>query len=114
MLDPVHYRMAYDVVSNATLWFLTHRLFDQPRRPSIDRHWREAWAAYRAVNRSFAEAVIADAPEGATVLVQDYHLASSAPGWPGSAPDLRAVHFTHTRSATRSTCACCPTRWPRS
>ena len=27
-LDPDRYRMAYDVVSNATLWFLHHGLFD--------------------------------------------------------------------------------------
>ena len=95
-LDPSAYRMAYDVVSNATLWFLTHRLFDQPRRPSIDRHWREAWTAYRQVNRSFAEAVIADAPEGATVLVQDYHLSLVGTWLAQERPDLRAVHFTHT------------------
>ena len=95
-LDPSTYRMAYDVVSNATLWFLTHRLFDQPRRPSIDRHWREAWTAYRQVNRSFAEAVIADAPEGATVLVQDYHLSLVGTWLAQERPDLRAVHFTHT------------------
>jgi len=95
-LDPHAYRMAYDVVSNATLWFLTHRLFDQPRRPSIDRHWREAWNAYRQVNHSFAEAIIADAPEGATVLVQDYHLCLVGRWLAEQRPDLRAVHFTHT------------------
>jgi trehalose 6-phosphate synthase len=95
-LDPSAYRMAYDVVSNSTLWFLMHRLFDQPRRPSIDRHWREAWEAYRQVNRSFAETVIAHAPEGATVLVQDYHLSLVGTWLARERPDLRAVHFTHT------------------
>ena len=95
-IDPTVYRMAYDVVSNATLWFLNHRLFDLPRRPRIDRRWREAWDAYRLVNRSFAEAVMADAPEGATVLVQDYHLDLVGTWLAQERPDLRAVHFTHT------------------
>jgi len=95
-LDPSAYRMAYDVVSNSTLWFLMHRLFDQPRRPSIDRHWREAWEAYRQVNHTFAETVIAHAPEGATVLVQDYHLSLVGTWLARERPDLRAVHFTHT------------------
>src|SRR5580693_2940212 len=52
--EPDVYRMAYDVVSNATLWFCHHHLFDLPRRPRFDRHWREAWEAYRAYNRLFA------------------------------------------------------------
>ncbi|HEY2429553.1 MAG TPA: trehalose-6-phosphate synthase [Acidimicrobiales bacterium] len=95
-IDPVAYRMAYDVISNATLWFLNHRLFDLARRPSIDRRWREAWDAYRHVNRSFAEAVMADAPPGATVLVQDYHLSLVGTWLAQERPDLRAVHFTHT------------------
>ncbi len=94
--EPATYRMAYDVVSNATLWFLCHRLFDLPRRPRIDGRWREAWEAYRRVNRSFAQAVMADAPEGATVLVQDYHLALVGTWLAQERPDLRAVHFTHT------------------
>jgi trehalose 6-phosphate synthase len=95
-IDPDTYRMAYDVVSNATLWFLAHRLFDLPRQPRIDRRWREAWDAYRTVNRAFASAVIAGAPDGATVLVQDYHLSLVGTWLAQERPDLRAVHFTHT------------------
>jgi len=95
-VDPAIYRMAYDVVSNSTLWFLNHRLFDLPRRPRIDRRWREAWDAYRLVNRSFADAVMADAPPGAIVLVQDYHLSLVGTWLAQERPDLRAVHFTHT------------------
>jgi trehalose 6-phosphate synthase len=70
-VDPRAYRMAYDVVSNATLWFLHHGLFDLSRRPRLDRRWAEAWAAYRDVNHAFARAVIDQADEGAVVLVQD-------------------------------------------
>src|SRR5579863_578345 len=100
--DRETYRMAYDVVSNSTLWFLHHHLFDLSRRPRFDRHWAEAWEAYRELNRQFA-AVVADAAgEGATVLVQDYHL-SLLPGLlAGTRPDLRCVHFTHTPFADPS------------
>ena len=50
-LDADTYRMAYDVVCNATLWFAHHGLFDLARRPRLDRRWREAWDAYRARQR---------------------------------------------------------------
>ena len=94
-VDPSQYRMAYDVISNATLWFLHHGLFDLSRRPRLDRRWREAWDAYRSVNHAFAQAVIDEAPEGATVLVQDYHLALVGTWLAQERRDLRAVHFTH-------------------
>ncbi|MGH9102302.1 MAG: alpha,alpha-trehalose-phosphate synthase (UDP-forming) [Acidimicrobiales bacterium] len=95
-IDPATYRMAYDVVSNATLWFLYHGLFDLGRRPLFDRHWRTAWDAYRRVNDSFAQATADLAPPGATVLVQDYHLALVADRLAERRPDLRTVHFSHT------------------
>jgi trehalose 6-phosphate synthase len=96
VLDPDEYRMFYDVIANATLWFLYHGLFDLPRRPRIDRRWREAWDAYRAVNDAFADAVAEEAPEGAAVLVQDYHLSLVGERLLAARPDLRAVHFNHT------------------
>ena len=34
--DPTLHRLHYDLVSNATLWFLYHGLFDLPRRPRFD------------------------------------------------------------------------------
>jgi trehalose 6-phosphate synthase len=89
-------RMAYDVVDNATLWFLHHGLWDLSRRPRFDRRWREAWDAYRAVNQAFADHVAADAPLDAAVLVQDYHLTLLAPALRAARPDLRVVHFHHT------------------
>jgi trehalose 6-phosphate synthase len=95
-VDPDQYRMAYDVVGNATLWFLHHGLFDLTRRPRFDRHFTAAWDAYREVNRVFADAVAADAPDGAVVLVQDYHLALTGPMIAARRPDLRTVHFSHT------------------
>jgi len=94
-IDPDAYRMAYDVVSNGTLWFLHHGLYDLPRRPRLDRRWREAWAAYREMNLAFARVIIDEAPDGAVVLVQDYHLALVGTWLAQERPDLRAVHFTH-------------------
>jgi trehalose 6-phosphate synthase len=93
--DPDTYRMAYDVISNSTLWFLHHNLWDLARRPRIDRRWREAWDAYRAYNHRFAQVLIDEAPDGATVLVQDYHLALVGTLLAQQRKDLRAVHFTH-------------------
>jgi len=90
------YQMAYDVVSNATLWFCFHHLFDLARRPRFDRHWREAWDGYRELNSQFADAVAEVAPEGAAVLVQDYHLMLVGRRLAQSRPDLRTAHFLHT------------------
>jgi len=94
--DPLVYRQYYDVISNGTLWFLHHGLFDLPRRPRFDRHFREAWGAYRAVNQTFADAAAATADEGDVVLVQDYQLALVPGLLRAVRPDLRVVHFTHT------------------
>jgi trehalose 6-phosphate synthase len=95
-LDPDMYRMAYDVIGNATLWFVHHGLYDLARRPRFDDRFRTAWDAYREVNRVFADAVAADAPTGAAVLVQDYHLSLMGPMLAERRPDLRTVHFSHT------------------
>jgi trehalose 6-phosphate synthase len=95
-LDPETYRLAYDVVSNEVLWFAHHGLWDLTRAPTFDRSWLEAWAAYREVNRAFAEAVAEVAPEGAVVLVQDYHLCLVAEHLRPLRPDLDCVHFSHT------------------
>ena len=95
-IDAETYRMAYDVVGNATLWFVHHELFDLARRPRFDRRFAEAWAAYRDMNASFADAVAAHAPDGAAVLVQDYHLTLLGPALAERRPDLRTVHFAHT------------------
>ena len=95
-LDETEYRAAYDVVCNQTLWFLHHGLWELARRPRFDLRWRRAWEAYRAVNQAFAEAVARIAPDGARVLIQDYHLCLLAPVLRRERPDLRLVHFTHT------------------
>jgi trehalose 6-phosphate synthase len=95
-LDPETYRLAYDVVSNEVLWFAHHGLWDLARQPAFDRTWPVAWDAYRTVNHAFADAVAAEAPMGAIVLVQDYHLCLVAARLATVRPDLACVHFSHT------------------
>ncbi len=96
LLDAHEHRLHYDVVSNATLWFLHHGLYDLPRRPSFDRRFEEAWDAYVAVNEAFARETAAVATPGEVVLVQDYHL-TLVPGMVrAQRSDCRVVHFTHT------------------
>jgi trehalose 6-phosphate synthase len=99
-LEPADYAMAYDTVCNATLWFLHHGLFERARRPRFDLRFREAWAAFGRVNAAFAEVVADEAPDGAAVLVQDYHLALVPALLRERRPDLRIVHFSHTPFAT--------------
>ncbi len=95
-LDPEDHRLAYDVISNETLWFVHHGLFDLTRTPAYDDSWWDAWTAYRRVNERFAHAVVTLAPTGAVVLVQDYHLTLLAPIVRAERPDLSLVHFHHT------------------
>lgn len=95
-LSPEVSRSAYDVVANGTLWFLHHGLFDHARRPVFDRHWHLAWEGYRAFNEAFAEAVAEEAAEGATVFVNDYHLALVGRHLLRRRPDLSSVFFVHT------------------
>jgi len=95
-LDPDLARLHYEVVSNQVLWFLFHGMFDLVHRPRFDHDFREAWAAYTAVNQAFADAITTHAPHGDVVLVQDYQLAL-VPGMVTDArPDLRVVAFLHT------------------
>lgn len=100
--EPETYRMAYDVVSNATLWFCHHHLFDLSRRPRLDHHWAEAWDKYRKLNEAFASVIVEAAPKDATVLVQDYHLCLLPRMLAEARSDLRCVHFTHTPFADPS------------
>ena len=91
----------YDSVCNEALWFVHHGLFDPVYAPSWPPGWTDvSWAAHRRVNDAFAEAVAAEAPADAVVLIQDYHLCLLAPSLRQQRPDLRLVHFSHTPFAT--------------
>ena len=96
VVDDDIYRQAYDVVANTTLWYCYHHLWDLPHRPRFDRHWRAAWAGYRAYNRAMADAVAERADDGGAVFVQDYHFSLLGRMLAERRPDLRTVHFLHT------------------
>jgi trehalose 6-phosphate synthase len=95
-LDVAQHRMHYDVIANGVLWFLHHNLFDRIRRPRFDIHFRDAWAAYVAVNEAFTKAAADEAKDHDIVLVQDYQLGLVPGQLRARRPDLRVVHFTHT------------------
>jgi trehalose 6-phosphate synthase len=96
-VDPETWSQHYDRVCNEALWFAHHGLFDPVYAPAWPSGWvDEAWDAYRRVNASFAAAIASDAPDGAVVLVQDYHLCLVAPPVRAARPDLRLIHFSHT------------------
>ena len=103
------YQMAYNVVSNATLWFAHHHIFDAPRRPKMDHRFARAWDAYRELNRLFADAVSDAAADTAVVLVQDYHLTLVPAMLAKSRPDLSVVHFSHTPFADPNALRVMPT-----
>lgn len=91
----------YDQVCNQALWYAHHGLFDPVYAPAWPPGWEAGpWAAYRRVNAAFAEALAADAPAGAIVALQDYHLCLVAPLLRTARPDLSLVHFSHTPFAT--------------
>ncbi len=95
LIDPREYQSFYNRVSNRTLWFLQHYLFDVPRHPRFDRGFRNAWRNYREVNRAFAAACDEEASRGADVFVQDYHLALAPAILRERRPDIGIGHFTH-------------------
>ncbi len=101
-IDDDTYRQSYDVVANTTLWYCHHHLWDLPSRPRFDRYWRQAWEGYRTYNKTVADAVMAAAGDGDTVLVQDYHFSLLGRMLARGRPDLRTAHFLHTPFADPS------------
>ncbi|RSS66729.1 trehalose-6-phosphate synthase [Streptomyces sp. WAC06614] len=95
-IDPTIYDDAYNGVANSVLWFTHHVLYDIPREPVFDAEFRRRWESYESYNRAFAEALAQEAAEGASVLVQDYHLALVPGMLRVLRPDVRIAHFTHT------------------
>jgi trehalose 6-phosphate synthase len=107
-VEPSRYEGAYDVIANETLWFLHHGLWDLSREPRFDDAWRAAWLDYRAMNQQFADAVVAQAPADAVVLVQDYHFALVGRMVASERSDVRLVHFHHTPFADAAGCSVLP------
>jgi alpha,alpha-trehalose-phosphate synthase [UDP-forming] len=88
-LSAAEVRDYYEGFCNATLWPLYH---DVIVPPEFHREW---WDAYVRVNRRYADAVAAQAADGATVWVHDYQL-QLVPGMVRELrSDVRIGHFTH-------------------
>ena len=96
--DPAAYDWFYNVVSNPTLWFLQHHLWNLPYAPDLDPGLHHAWEdGYLKVNASFADAVLDElerTPE-ATVLFHDYHLYVAPKLVRAARPEASLAHFVH-------------------
>jgi trehalose 6-phosphate synthase len=95
LIDPRVYQAYYNRVSNRTIWFLQHYLFDVPRHPRFDRGFQIAWSHYEDVNRLFTAACDEQVDRGGEVHVQDYHLNLAPAMLRSRRPDLSIAHFTH-------------------
>ena len=96
--DETAYDWFYNVVSNPTLWFLQHYLWDLAHAPNLDRGLHLAWdEGYVAVNANFADAVVAEleAQPDAAVCFHDYHLYLAPRFVRAQQPDAALSHFVH-------------------
>ncbi|GAA2644397.1 trehalose-6-phosphate synthase [Streptomyces vastus] len=87
---------AYNGIANSVLWFMSHMLYQTPLEPAFGAEFRRQWASFETYNRAFAEALAEEAAQGASVLVQDYHLTLAPRMLRELRPDLRIGHFSHT------------------
>ena len=96
--DPSAYDWFYNVVSNPTLWFIQHYLWDLAYEPAFDQGLHHAWEeGYVRVNKSFAEAILSELERqpDATVFLHDYHLYLVPYFVRLVAPDAQLAHFIH-------------------
>jgi trehalose 6-phosphate synthase len=96
--DPVAYDWYYNVVSNPTLWFLQHHLWNLPYAPALDPGLHHAWEeGYLAVNATFADAVLAELEREphAAVFFHDYHLYVAPKLVRAARPETAIAHFVH-------------------
>jgi trehalose 6-phosphate synthase len=96
--DESAYDWHYNVISNPTLWFLQHYLWNLAYVPSHDPGLHHAWEeGYVAVNAGFAEAVLAEleAEPDSAVFFHDYHLYLAPRLVRERRPETALVHFVH-------------------
>ncbi|HZQ04745.1 MAG TPA: trehalose-6-phosphate synthase [Gaiellaceae bacterium] len=95
--DPQAYEGFYNVVSNGTLWFLQHYLWGLAYEPTLGAELRRAWRdGYEAVNRAFADAVLAELEHAdAAVCFHDYHLYLAPRFVRAARPGALLTHFVH-------------------
>ena len=93
------YHKYYNVFCNPLLWFLQHYMWSSPYTPNIDAAVHDAWEnGYTAVNKAFAEAVIAEAQgqdEPPYVMIHDYHLYMVPLYVRQAIPEAIINHFIH-------------------
>jgi trehalose 6-phosphate synthase len=96
--EPHRYDWFYNVVSNPTLWFLQHYLWDLKAAPELDSGFVNAWEqGYVPVNDAFADVVLEELerePE-AEVFFHDYHLYLAPRRVREARPDATLMHFVH-------------------
>ena len=96
--DPVAYDRYYNVISNPVLWFIQHFLWGLATAPDVDQGLHAAWSdGYVAVNRAFADAVVAELERtpDAAVFFHDYHLYIAPRFVRERVPDATLAHFVH-------------------
>ncbi|MBA3366083.1 MAG: trehalose-6-phosphate synthase [Actinobacteria bacterium] len=96
--EPAAYDWFYNVVSNPTLWFLQHYLWNLAHAPDVDSGLHHAWKeGYIAVNSAFADAVLAelDREPEAAVFFHDYHLYLAPRLVRTRRPEALLAHFIH-------------------
>jgi trehalose 6-phosphate synthase len=96
--DEAAYDWFYNVVSNPTLWFLQHYLWDLAHSPNLDRGLHLAWEeGYVTVNAGFADAVVEEleAQPDAAVCFHDYHLYLAPRLVRARRPEAALSHFVH-------------------
>jgi alpha,alpha-trehalose-phosphate synthase [UDP-forming] len=103
-LTPDEAQGYYREYSNASLWPLCHLALERAR------FYRHAWARYEAVNRKFAEAVLACASPGDTIWSHDYHLALVPGLVRAQRPSQRVTHFWHVPWPPATLFKLCPDR----
>ena len=91
------YHGYYNVVANPLLWFTQHYLWGLGAAPVLGAEFEAAWEAYSNVNRSFADAVVAqlDNSPDATVFFHDYHLYLAPRVVRDARPGAALAHFVH-------------------
>jgi trehalose 6-phosphate synthase len=96
--DESAYDWYYNVISNPTLWFLQHYLWNLVYAPNHDPGLHHAWEeGYIRVNAGFADAVLAelDAEPDTAVFFHDYHLYLAPRMVRERRPSTALVHFVH-------------------
>lgn len=92
----------YSGLANEGLWPLCHMAYAQPSFRVAD------WAAYQAVNETFARAAAEEVGESGLLLVQDYHFALLPRMVRNQAPHVVTSLFWHIPWPNAETAGICP------